>query len=175
MWRGWNLGATKPEEYGRYFGWGDVVGQTWNGSSWSGGGFASYPEYEVEPDGNLKPAYDAAHVILGGKWRMPTQMEQQELIDNCNCEWTDNFAGTGVCGRIFTSKVKGFTDKSIFLPAAGYGDHSTIYSVGSIGNYWSKTFDFESLAGSIYLCSPIVYTFSVNRDYGLTIRPVSDK
>lgn len=28
--------------------------------------------------------YDVAHVLLGGKWRMPTKADVQELIDNCD-------------------------------------------------------------------------------------------
>lgn len=62
-WATCNIGASKPEEYGRYFAWGDVVGQTWNGSKWSGGGFSTYPIYELDSNDNLKPEYDALTLI----------------------------------------------------------------------------------------------------------------
>lgn len=76
-WATCNVGANAPEDYGDYFAWGDVKGQTWNGS-WSEGGFseplgfaALRRRYELS-DHKLTPEYDAAHVNLGDKWRMPT-------------------------------------------------------------------------------------------------------
>jgi len=88
------------------------VGQTWDGSSCSGEGFSTYPTYEVDSNNNLKPEYDVAHVNLGSSWRMLTKAEQQELIDNCTCTWTSNYNGTGVSGRIFTSKKSGYPDSN---------------------------------------------------------------
>ena len=76
---------------------------------------------------------DAAHVNLGGNWRMPTKAECQELLDNCNVVWTDNYNGTRVKGRVFTSKVNG---NSVFFPAAGFCDNSSVKSVGINGNYF---------------------------------------
>ena len=64
---------------------------------------------------------DVAHVILGGKWRMPTDDEWAELLNNCTRTWTDNYNGTGVKGRIVTSNIEGYKDKSIFLPLLASG------------------------------------------------------
>lgn len=172
-WATCNIGATKPEEYGRYFAWGDVTGQTWNGSSWSGDGFSTYPTYEVDANNNLKPAYDAAHVILGGNWRMPTKTELQELIDNCTCTWTSNYNGTGVAGRIFTSKKTGYTDKSIFLPATGFGSDNSLSYVGYYSYHWSSTFDKDTDAWSLYFSSNDIETCCSMRYCGLAVRPVS--
>lgn len=93
-----NIGAFLPEEAGKYFAWGDIVGQTWNGSSWSGEGF-SYNTYRFgtsagsekfskyvlssysslwggsgDPDNKslLEFADDAAYVGWGAPWQMPT-------------------------------------------------------------------------------------------------------
>jgi len=173
-WATCNLGATKPEEYGRYFAWGDITGQTWDGSKWSGGGFETAPAYEVDANNNLKPAYDAAHVLLGGKWRMPTKDEYQELIDNCTCTWTSNYNGAGVAGRVFTSKKAGYTDKSIFLPAAGYGGSSGLNDAGSYGDYWSSTFSHYYYARSLNFYSDDVFTNTNFRDDGFSVRPVSE-
>lgn len=60
----------------------------------------------------LKPEDDAAHMILGGNWRMPTSIEFEELIRNCTLEYTE--IGNQK-GELFTSKING---ESIFLPAA---------------------------------------------------------
>lgn len=53
---------------------------------------------------------------LNGKWRIPTVDEWKELMDNCTWRWTDNYNRIKVKGCIVTSKMEGFTDKSIFLP-----------------------------------------------------------
>jgi len=174
-WATCNLGADSPEEYGRYFAWGDVVGQTWNGSSWSGGGFYNYPSYQLDANNNLKPEYDAAHVNLGGSWRMPTYSEFQELINNCTCTWTSNYNGTGVAGRIFTSKKTGYTDKFLFLPAAGYGDGTNLRGAGSCGSYWSSTSYSDYDAWSLSFDSGNVFTYSYYYRYcGRSVRPVTE-
>jgi len=174
LWASCNIGAESPKDYGRYFAWGDVTGQTRNGSSWSGGGFSTYPKYELDSNNNLKPEYDAAHINFGGSWRMPTHDEQQELIDNCTSTWTSNYESTGVAGRIFTSNIEGYTDKSIFLPAAGYGDGSSLYDAGSFGGYWSGTFHSGNNAWSLRFYSNNVDAFNYNRCYGFSVRPVSE-
>jgi len=173
-WASFNIGATKPEEYGRFFAWADVAGQTWNGSSWSGSGFGEILTYLVDNKGNLKPEYDAAYKLLGNNWRMPTKEEMEELISNCKREWTTDYNGTGVAGSIFTSKKAGFTDKSIFLPAAGSGGRDGLYFAGSTGYYWSST--VATLNNSWYL----VFYSSANvememnlRSNGQPIRPVA--
>ena len=96
--------------------------------------YNSGPAASISADLTLEQ--DAAHVNLGGNWRMPTKAEYQELIDNCNVMWTDNYNGTGMAGRIFTSKVNG---KSVFFPTAGYGDNSSVSNVGRYGYYWSAS------------------------------------
>jgi len=173
-WASCNVGATKPEEYGKYFAWGDVTGQTWDGSKWSGGGFSIAPKYEVDANGNLKPEYDAAQVNLGDEWRMPTKAEEQELIDNCTCIWTDNYKSTGVAGKIFTSKKAGYTDKSIFIPAAGYVDNDNLLESGIGGTHWSSTFynENDDYAWFIYFRSDYVHTNYKYRYRGRSIRPV---
>jgi len=173
-WATCNIGATKPEKYGRYFAWGDVTGQTWYGSSWSGSGFSKYPSYALDAKKNLKLEYDAAHVNLGGTWRMPTKAEFEELINNCTCTWTSNYNSTGVAGRIFTSKKRGYTDKSIFLPAAGFGNYSSLYHAGSYGHYWSSSFYNDNGAWNLDFYSGNVDTYYYCRYYGRSVRPVTE-
>lgn len=47
---------------------------------------------------------DAAIVNWGESWRMPTYEEQEELMNGCIWEWTTDYNGGGVAGRIGTSK-----------------------------------------------------------------------
>lgn len=166
-WAECNVGATKPEESGYYFWWGDTVGYKRNGSRWDAAdgsktGFSfsqeNCPTYEMKnaqlqaagyvdwdgqdgfyDGGNLVAAYDAATVHLGAPWRMPTADEISTLVYDCDWEWTKV---NGVFGR----KVKGrgtYASKQIFLPAAGCGSGSDIqYSFlnnSKCGQYWSST------------------------------------
>ena len=192
-WAECNVGASRPEEYGYYFWWGDTVGYKRNASNdgWvsvkddTGFSFSSgnCPTYDksisqlqsavyIDSTGNLVAAHDAATVHLGAPWRMPTDAEFSALINNCDTEWTTR---NGVSGRL----VKGrgaYASKSIFLPAAGSGSDSYLFSLGSIGYYWSSTpdSDYSSYAWNLYFHSGDFYRYYLNRYRfsGRSVRPV---
>ena len=140
-WATCNVGATSPEEYGLYFAWGETVGYTAEQVT-SGVKAFSEDEYNAGPAASINTdltlEQDAAHANMGGNWRMPTKAEYQELIDNCDAVWTDDYNGTGVIGMVFTSRVNG---NSLFLPAAGY---CYVYVSGGGGFYWSASWENES-------------------------------
>lgn len=152
-WAECNLGASKPEGYGYYFFWSDVVGYARKGNSWvssTGMSMVSIPSISsgamncfvselksqgyVDSQGNLTEKYDAAAVHLGGSWRMPTA-EELSYLANCSSIWTTR---NGVYGRLIRGKDE-FSSKSIFLPVAGYVSGSDLLFTGSIGYYWSST------------------------------------
>ena len=153
-WATCNVGATLPEQVGLYFAWGETTGYTADNVISKVHSFddASYTASDISTDLTLEQ--DAAHVNLGGNWRMPTQAECRELIDYCNKVWTDDYNGTGIAGLVFTSKVNG---NSVFFPAAGYGYYSSIYNVGSLGRYWSAS------------CSPSGYPKSLRFEHDANI------
>ena len=171
-WAAGNVGATNPEDYGLYFAWGETEGFTaeqvksgvrvFSSSVYKSGSAAS-----ISADLTLER--DAAHVNLGGNWRMPTKAECQELIDNCDASWTENYNGTGVAGKVFTSKVNG---NSVFLPAAGYCDNSSVNSVGSSGFCWSASWASSSRAWGLFFNSGRQYVNGRNRGYGYSVRGV---
>ena len=190
-WAKCNVGATKPEEYGYYFWWGDTVGYKRNPAEWDwvsvkdGSSFnfdSGYcPTYGksnsqlrssgyIDATGNLVAAHDAATVHMGAPWRMPTDAEFSALINNCDTEWTTR---NGVSGRL----VKGrgaYVSKSIFLPAAGYGFDSRLGSLGSRGCYWSSTpySDDSGCAWSLDFHSGYFDRDYYRRDDGQSVRPV---
>lgn len=89
----------------------------------------------------LAPDDDAAHVIWGGDWRMPTTDEFTELFLNCYPSWTTI---NGVNGYKFVSYKPGYEGNSIFLPAAGERDDVYIkdrgyFLAGKAGYYWSSS------------------------------------
>ena len=139
-WAAGNVGAKLPWETGKYFAWGETVGYT--AEQVPGVRAFTYDEYKGGPTDlittNLTLAQNAARANLGGNWRMPTMTEWQELIDNCNVVWTENYNGTGAVGNILTSKVNG---NSVFFPAAGLCSNSSGYRVGLVGYYWSVNWD----------------------------------
>ena len=199
-WAAWNLGATKPEEYGGYYQWAgteDVTSTSiylsysncpyHTGSSSSAGWTkyvpsdkSSYWSGTGNPDDKtvLDPDDDVAYVTLGGDWRMPTDAEWTELRNTSNCSWTwtNDYEGTGIAGYIVTSKKSGYTDKSIFLPAAGYRYGGGLDSAGSRGYYWSSSLSTDSPSGAcgLYFSSGYVSSSGYNRYDGHSVRPVSE-
>ena len=94
---------------------------------------------------------------------MPTMLEWSELIDNCSWTWAD-----------YGHVVTGPNGNSIFLPAAGYRDDSSLYGAGSYGIYWSSSLYTDNPYGAWYVDfdSGNVGRYNVNRYYGFSVRPV---
>ena len=121
----------------------------------------------------LDPEDDAAHVLLGGDWRMPTAAEIDELIANCNAEWTTE---NGVPGYRFTSNKEGYTGNSVFLPAAGYRLGTTYVYVETDGLFWSKSVNTGAPyhAYDLHVKADRVWRGNgSSRPYGFPIRPVT--
>ena len=174
-WASCNVGATKPEEYGGCYAWGETEEK--RVYSWRKYKYYTMTKYctsrsygTVDKKTILEPADDVATVKWGGNWRMPTTEEQQELINNCTWTWTTL---NGVNGY----RVTGPNGNSIFLPAAGYrhGYGTGVYDQGSDGFYWSSSCYGSS---SNYACSLFFGSSFYDRDYyhdccdGLAVRPV---
>ena len=185
-WATFNLGATKPEEYGDYFAWGETEPKT--DYSWAtykfelgtsnNGPFSKYVNNlgygTVDHKIVLDPCDDAAHAIWGGAWRIPTDDEWTELRENCTWTWTDNYNGTGVAGDIVTSNKPGYSNKSIFFAAAGCRQGTKLNSVGSYGAYWSSSLYLAStdISYRLYFNYNRVSRSNYGRHFGFSVRPV---
>ena len=139
-WASFNLGASKPEEYGFYYAWGEILPKVDYRSNtykfgWSedGTGFSKYSRTDGIVEMGLSD--DAANANLGRRWRIPTLVEQEELRDNCTWTWTTY---NGVDGYLITSNIN---QNSIFLPAAGQKNGNSFDYVGAETIYWSPTLD----------------------------------
>ena len=113
MWATCNVGADKPEDEGLLFQFGRIDGYKYGDEN---NKFKT--NYQNLEDGTsryiplttsgkvyktnelLDLADDAAHVNMGGKWRMPTKDELEELMDNTT---HDVVTVNGVKGMMFTS------------------------------------------------------------------------
>ena len=191
-WAACNVGATKPEEYGYYFWWGDTVGYRRENNAWvaADGSTSNFlfnngntPTYGkgtaelltagyIDSTGNLVAAHDAATAHLGSPWRMPTYAEISALISNCTTTWITT---NGVSGRLVTGK-NNYADRSIFFPAAGRGGSSYFHESGSKGGCWSSTLGPTSsnYAGSLGLDSSNFRGGYTHCASGLSVRPVRD-
>ena len=154
LWATCNVGASNPREYGSYFAWGETVPNS------------SYTDdnYMYFSDPNVLPASaDAATVNWGKGWRMPTEEDFQELIDNCTWTWMSN-----------GYKVTSPNGNGIFLPAAGNRYAGDLRDVGSIGYYWSSSlYSGDSYHAWFLYFNPDNYSIYDNYRYGgLSIRAV---
>ncbi len=180
-WATMNVGASKAEDYGSYFAWGETTTKdtyNWSTYKYCNGSYDSLTKYcNKSSYGNndftdnktqLELSDDAAHVNWGGSWRMPTDAEWTELREKCTWTWTTQ---NGVYGRKVTSKTNG---NSIFLPAAGYRHVTSLSSAGSYGGYWSSSLgtDYPDYAWGVDFYSGYVYRDYYDRYDGQSVRPV---
>ena len=178
-WASLNLGASRPEEDGDYYAWGETMPKInccWSTYTFgdSDGPFSKYNTQDSHGDVDnmtvLDPEDDAAHVVLGSKWRMPTWAELDELITQCLWTWTSI---NGVNGY----NVTGNNGNSIFLPSAAGRDHVELYYTGFSSFYWSSSLDPDHpdcAFGVYFFKDNTVSQFEDRRCYGHTIRPITE-
>ena len=181
MWATMNVGASKPEEYGDYFAWGETQPKStydWSTYKYCNGSITTLTKYNtdrsygtVDNKTVLDKEDDAAAVNWGGAWRMPTKEEQDELRTECTWTWTTQ---NGVNGYLVTSNKSGYTDKSIFLPAADYRGDSSLSLAGSGGYYRSSSLGPGRPYSTYYLLfySDLVDWAFALRYLGQSVRPV---
>lgn len=160
-WATCNVGASSPVEYGDYFAWGETSSK----EKYEEINCKTYCKPINDISGNAQ--YDVAKAKWGGDWRMPTEEEMSELLNEC--EWTWELKD-GVKG----CKVTGPNGNSIFLPAAGSRNGTTLSNVGTSGSYWSSTHgEYENYDASyLYFVSRVHYNSYNLRDNGQSVRPV---
>ena len=165
-WATCNIGASEPSDFGNYYAWGETTPK----GEYTEGNSKTFGDSSYNHDIGGDPSLDAARANWGGSWRMPTQAECRELINNCTWTWTSRGDRNGY---EVTSKKNG---KSIFLPAAGSRYGSSLYSAGGGGRYWTSS-PYESYPGSargLYFGSSNHDVDWTYRDRGRSIRPVTE-
>lgn len=188
-WATCNIGAERPEDYGDYFAWGEteahytsLAPKVWKADKSEGYNWNTYYDPDCE-EYNILGAKtvltledDAAHILWGEDWRMPTRYELYELSNLCSWTWYEpgNETFGGVPGYKVQSKKDGYTDNYIFIPAAGYFDGKYVRYKGYKAYIWSSSIDLEcSDSASNLSFSPTDHKMRTSwRYYGHTIRPV---
>ena len=131
-WATCNVGASSPEQSGKYYAWGEINVLSVYGSYYN----KTWGRNIAGIQGN--PQYDVARAKWGATWKIPNQVEMEELIEKCTWIWTTQNGKNGY-------KVIGPNGNSIFLPAAGYRNDSAydgkepLRDVGVYGDYWTST------------------------------------
>ena len=168
LWCEHNIGATTPYEHGLYFSWGNVTGHAeGSGYDFSDAVYAETPGAALTGNIPVNGTYDPARHNMGAPCRLPTVGEFQELNSNCDSEWTDE---DGVAGRRFTSRING---NSIFFPASGVYNGTSLLSRGSGGYYWSSSVISATIAYYLLFDSSSVNPADYNgRRYGFSARAV---
>ena len=191
-WATMNIGASKPSDYGLYFQWGDTQGYTaeqvgsGEGQKYFGGADYKYGNGTVSPgatgmtkynetDGKtvLEAVDDAAVANWGGSWRMPTRAEFKALGAAVNTAWTVDYQGSGVAGLVCTDKTD--SSKTLFFPAAGYGNNGRVGTVGGSGKYWYsslRTDKRQYAHSSVFDINYASWDSSYYRYHGYSVRPV---
>ena len=128
-WASCNVGATKPEESGCYYAWGETDEKEsyfWENYTHCRGDWCNCKFIGLKIAGT---DYDAAHIVMGEKWEMPKIEQFKELNEKCDFEWTSL---NGVNGGRFT----GPNGNSIFLPFVGCRNGRSLNGT-MWGFYWS--------------------------------------
>ena len=181
-WATCNVGATTSEEYGDYFAWGETEPKDyydWYNYKYCNGAYNTITKYcissyngKVDNKTTLELTDDVAHVNWGGKWRMPTTEEQDELKSTSNCTWTWT-TQNGVKGYKVTSKKNG---NSIFLPAAGCRILDGLSNAGS-GDYGSSSLYTNhnfSACSLVFDSSGVDWSSPYGRCVGRSVRAVCE-
>ena len=190
-WATFNVGATSITGYGDYFAWGEVKPKTnycWATYKWCEGEERTLTKYNVEPVFDLGsfgsygkpdtlsvllPEDDAATVNWSENWRTPTKAEADEMYSNCTWVWTNNYEGSGVAGKVGTSKING---NVIFFPAAGWFWETEKDYINQYDDYWTATnSEWPDVAYSYQNDIEGFKWIKSSRFIGLPVRAVSAK
>ena len=180
-WAKKNLGASGINGYGELYSWGEVATKF----NYSSGNYDSSAK-AISKNLDKADGNDVANAIKGGKWRMPTSQEFEDLADACGGSsnyntsknpgkdtnvgegiyWCTNY--DGVAGCLFCDGTN-----KLFFPAAGNSYGTSRTNVGK-GYYWSSTWSSADSAYRLYFYSGSFGQAGSGRYYGMSVRPVSD-
>ncbi len=194
LWATANIGAHSIEDFGDYIQWGETSvpneDEEEDSYGWYGYDFFNVPSSplkkyctdtdlwagEGNPDGlqSLEDEDDAAYVMWGAYWHIPSVDQFRELMDENNTSYVLTQVN-GVSGYLITSRLNG---KCIFLPAASFHFGSTYSLYAPNARYWSSTLAEDNYkAYSLWMLESDSFSEKVpdqalERCCGLPIRPV---
>ena len=183
LWATCNLGATKPEDYGHYFAWGET--KTKANYDWETYKYASsddglltkycnnfdYGSNDFTDNLITLQIGDDPSVAWGRGWHTPSKIQWEELLQNTTSKTTTL---NGVEGRLFTAK----NGHTIFLPKAGSRKGNKLIDASYSGYYWSRSLYTDNPENAWNLHFFLYNECEIDRDdrgMGFSVRPVLEK
>lgn len=184
LWATMNVGASKPEEYGDYFAWGETESKedySWQTYKYCNGTQETLTKYVPQEMAEsfgyegyydtlsvLELADDAAHINWGGGWRTPSDAEWQELFDGCTYEAINE---DGVIGAKLISSYNG---KSIFFSFAGFMTGTNWQEETLESYYWGTGVrrNWPVNVSQAVFQNGSTYVTTSYRNIGIPVRPV---
>lgn len=189
LWATFNIGASKPEEIGNYYAWGETepkstysfVTYKWSDPYGTINKYRSDPEIDrIE----LEAADDVAQMEWGDGWRMPTYRELLDLSIRSNTGAIHDYELNGVKGMLFISAK---TRQRFFVPYSGYKDTYTLentdrfylWSNHTTSMYGNNTNAHKATAYYDYRLSAWwgidISDYDYDRCWGMPVRAVKTK
>lgn len=171
-WATCNVGASKPEEYGEYYAWGETTTKNdfyFDNNKWYDQINKLYTKYNSTDNKlELEKSDDVAYMKWGKQWRIPSREQVEELLQQCDWILTTK---NGVSGYEVKSKT---TKGVIFLPLAGV--RITWFLEEGFGDYHTRTirdkYDFKFFYDLLLRSDRYILNDGGDRRNGHTVRPV---
>lgn len=191
-WATCNIGASKPEEAGNYYAWGENRAKgDYSSKTYKWARAEEHNDYVlikltkynwlssygmVDDKMRLDSQDDVATVKYGVGCRIPSTEEWDELMNYCKWEWATK---GGINGYIITSYENG---NSIFLPVTGCRNGKEMVGEGEEGSYWTSSsatvllgeYDNPYCAYCAYFTKNTISIGRFARPVGHPIRPVKE-
>ena len=159
-WATCNIGAQRPNQYGDYFAWGETSTKDY----YDDDNYSIQERYNTKGVSTLDSSDDAAYILWGEDWRIPTKEEIQELKQKCRWQWT-------TLNNTYGYKVTGPNGNSIFLPTAGLRFQNRLELSEINAYYWSSSLD-KTMADLLLFGSNVIQLTNLAPSVGRSIRPV---
>lgn len=184
LWAKCNVGALSEIDIGLYFSWGNTDGYTAESGHEFGtrhdyvpnlqlwvGPYSGTPGSTLDQDIVAGGSNDAASIVMGHSFRMPTKEQLEELVNpqNCSSIEVSDYKGSGIAGMLFKSLLNGHT---VFFPYGGYIEGSTRHSFGEDANYWSTKIQDKGYSFCLTLHGGVSSVATNYRCMGYNIRAV---
>ena len=165
-WAKWNIGAENTNELGGYYGWGDITGELKSPYA------INYAKGNTSTSIAGNANYDLAVAKWGGRWRMPTKAEFEEMVNAASTSWTYD-GSTGVTKYIATFP----NGETLEFPYDGYMNSTcTEKAYETHGFYWTATATSDQMPYYFHMSGPRSRSFTTAEKYmHVLIRPVYDE
>lgn len=182
-WSCCNVDAATPEAFGNYFAWGETTPHKDLTFTWG-----TYTHYSYDERGHVTfnhlgadiagTDYDVAHANWGGRWKMPTKAQVEELMKHGIRFATTHTDASGK--EVKGIEIEGPKKSKIFIPCAGFYSDKGLNPVGGQFSIWTSTLNTDgdsSLKDRAIRFNGSAQKYEVGdyyRFYGLTVRPVAN-